>query len=174
MKSKMFLMGKLIVVVLVPALFMSCATIVGKSSPEMVNIRTAPDQASVVVTDEDGVKIFEGKTPTIITLEKKRGYFSGKTYNVSITKEGFSNQTVTVNTRLGGWYLGGNLIFGGLIGWLIVDPASGAMWTLDTNEIDITLQAAQQTQFLQPNTSAIVLLQDVPEALQNKMVRVAQ
>lgn len=172
MKLNMSLTGKLIIVLLVPMFLMSCATIVGKSSPEMLNIRTAPDQAGVIVTDEDGVKVFEGKTPTIITLEKKKGYFSGKTYNVTITKEGFSNHNVTVNTRLGGWYLGGNLILGGLIGWLIVDPASGAMWTLDTNEIDITLQASQQTGILQPNTSAIVLLQDVPEALRDKMVRV--
>ena len=28
-----------------------------------------------------------------------------------------------------GWYIG-NIVFGGLIGWLVVDPASGAMWKL--------------------------------------------
>lgn len=31
-----------------------------------------------------------------------------------------------------GWYMG-NLLFGGFIGFLIVDPATGAMWKLDDN-----------------------------------------
>lgn len=30
---------------------------------------------------------------------------------------------------MNGWYIG-NLLFGGIIGLLIVDPATGAMWTL--------------------------------------------
>ena len=29
-----------------------------------------------------------------------------------------------------GWYIGGNILVGGLIGWFIVDPLTGAMYTL--------------------------------------------
>ena len=39
-----------------------------------------------------------------------------------------------LETRMNGWYLG-NIIFGGLIGALIVDPATGAMWTFKENDI---------------------------------------
>ena len=36
---------------------------------------------------------------------------------------------LSMSARLNAWYWG-NILFGGLIGWLIVDPATGAMWKL--------------------------------------------
>jgi hypothetical protein len=37
-----------------------------------------------------------------------------------------------------GWYLG-NIVFGGLVGLLVVDPLTGAMWKLDpTMNADLT------------------------------------
>lgn len=202
MALKLSFKSKLVAGSLVLTVFVGCATIIGKSGPESLNVRSTPDQARVVITDEAGVKIFEGKTPTVLSLEKKKGYFSGKRYNVTLSKEGFKDHSTVVKTQAGGWYLGGNLLFGGLIGWLIVDPATGAMWTLSTNEIDAALEssptstaplvpAAQpvtqtpasppapqtplptQTRVIQPDKAVIVLLQDVPEALRAKMVPVS-
>lgn len=206
MMSKFLQIGKIASVLLVSLALLSCATIIGRSSPETLNVRSSPDQARIVIDDESGMKIFEGKTPTILTLEKKKGYFSGKKYRVTLSKEGFKDHYVSVDTHVGGWYIGGNLLFGGLIGWIIVDPATGAMWTLDTNEINATLESLQvptaapqtlppsqtpaaapqplpaspepqpqpatQTKIMQPNTTAIVLLQDVPESLRAKMVKI--
>ena len=111
-------MKKSLVVNVVLGLFvllmlMSCASIIGKSGPETLNIRSTPDQASIAVLDEGGAKIFEGMTPTTVALEKKRGYFKGKKYTVTISKAGCVPHTVTVDTRANGWYLGGNIIFGG-------------------------------------------------------------
>ncbi|SOD42032.1 hypothetical protein [Nitrosovibrio sp. Nv4] len=162
----------------IPVLFAStvlagCATIMGNSAHETLNVRSAPDQATIVILDESGTKIFEGKTPTSLPLEKKKGYFSGKKYSVNIKKEGFAEQNITVDTKVNGWYVAGNLVFGGVIGWLIVDPATGAMWKLDTNEIDVTLQAPRQGRTVE-NTTRIVLLEDVPPSLRSKMVRVSQ
>jgi len=146
----------------------------GKGGPETLNIHSSPDQASVVITDETETKIFEGKTPIALPLEKKKGYFSGKKYTVKIAKTGYAEQTITVDTRANGWYIGGNIIFGGLIGWLIVDPATGAMWTLDTNEVNVTLEASKHGAIMEPNKASIVLLQDVPLSLRDKMVKVSQ
>lgn len=200
MKKKLTGMGTMAMVLIAALLMASCATIIGKSSPESLNVRSSPDQAVVVITDESGTKIFEGKTPTILSLEKKKGYFSGKKYTVTLSKDGFKDRHVTVDTHVGGWYLGGNLLFGGLIGWLIVDPATGAMWTLNTNEINATLESspAPQDQQVspalqptvpsqevapaqpseswigQPGAAVIVLLQDVPESLHDKMVRITK
>lgn len=198
--SKFLRIGKIVSVLLVSLALVSCATIVGKSGPETLNVRSTPDQARIVITDETGVKIFDGKAPTILSLEKKKGFFSGKKYSVALSKEGFKDRIISVNTRVGGWYIGGNLLFGGLIGWLIVDPATGAMWTLDINEINTSLeslptstaapqtlpapqvpvthpapqpQPSTQTKIVQPNTAVIVLLQDVPESLRAKMVKVS-
>lgn len=166
-------MGRTISLALCLSLCMSCATIIGKGSPESLNIRSNPDQASVVILDEKGTKIFEGKTPTIATLEKKKAYFRGKKYTVKLQKEGYVEHTFTVETKLNGWYIGGNIIFGGLIGWLIVDPATGAMWTLDTNEIDVSLAAAQGSSNGAPQVG-ILLLQDVPSYLHDKMTKITR
>jgi len=166
---------KAMIVLLTSTMLLSCATIMGKSSPEPLNVRSTPDQASIVITDESGIKIFEGKTPTIVFLEKKKGYFSGKKYTVNILKEGYAAQTVTVDTRASGWYIGGNLIFGFIVGWFIVDPATGAMWPLDKNEIDVTLsEPSKQGAIIEPNALRVVLLQDVPSSLKSKMVKVSQ
>ena len=42
----------------------------------------------------------------------------------------------TRDAYLNGWYIG-NVVFGGLIGLLIVDPETGAMWRLDENPIGV-------------------------------------
>ena len=68
MKSKMW---KAMIVLLASTVLISCATIMGKSAPGTLNIRSTPDQASVVIADESGTKIFEGKTPTSLPLEKE-------------------------------------------------------------------------------------------------------
>ncbi|NWF97316.1 MAG: hypothetical protein HXY52_00025 [Nitrospirae bacterium] len=153
-------------------LLIGCATIIGKSSPETLSIRSNPEQATVAITDERGTKVYEGKTPTTVTLEKKKGFFSGKKYNVKIYKDGCREQNIQVDTKLTGWYFG-NLLFGGLIGILIVDPATGAMWTLDTNELDVSLETdATKTSQSESMKLEIALLQDVPISLRYKMIRI--
>lgn len=151
----------------------SCATLMGQSAPETLNVRSTPDQARIIITDESGTKIFEGKTPTALPLEKKKGYFSGKKYDVRISKEGYDEQIVTVDTKVGGWYIG-NILFGGLLGLLIVDPATGAMWALDTNEVNVTFNALKQGAIIAPNKANVVLLQDIPSVLRDKMVKIPQ
>ena len=149
-----------------------CATIMGQSASETLNVRSAPDQANVVITDESGIKVFEGKTPTSLPLEKKKGFFRGKKYSVSIKKDGHVEQTVIVDTKVNGWYIGGNLVFGGLLGYLIIDPATGAMWTLDTNEINLTLAAsAHHSHNGNPINGSItfMFLDQVPDHLRGKM-----
>jgi hypothetical protein len=149
-----------------------CATIFGWGGSEEVNVRSNPDQAILTITDESGTKVFEGNTPTIVSLEKKKGYFSGKTYTLIISKEGYTDKTISIDTKANGWYLGGNLIFGGLIGWLIVDPLTGAMWTFDNNEVDVTLESQKEGSLESSNQVKVVLLKDVPESLRAKMIPV--
>lgn len=79
-----------------------CATIFGYAGTETVNIKSTPAQATVVITDEIGAKVFEGTTPTIVPLEKKKGYFSGKTYTLTISKEGYADKVITIDTKANG------------------------------------------------------------------------
>lgn len=144
----------------------------GQSAAETLNVRSVPDQANVVITDEAGVNVFEGKTPTSLPLEKKKRFFSGKKYSVSIKKEGHVEQTVIVDTKVNGWYIGGNLVFGGLLGYLIIDPATGAMWTLDKKEINVALAASAKTSHNNKSTDSsirVMTLEQLPVHLREKM-----
>ena len=148
-----------------------CASIVSKSNWPVI-IRSNPDQADITITDvKEGKDIFKGKTPTTVTLSSKGGYFKGKTYTVEASKEGFEKKTIQINSTLNGWYIG-NLLFGGLIGLLIVDPLTGAMWTLDPKEMDINLPGKTSEGPSDHRTLSIVLLKDVPDGVRDKLIRI--
>ena len=151
-----------------------CATIFGWGGEESVNILSTPDQANVHITDQDTLIVFDGTTPAIASLKKYNGYFSGKTYTIKISKEGYSDKVIIIDTQTNGWYLGGNLVFGGLIGWFLVDPLTGAMWTFDNNDIDANLEQAKQDSLIKENALGIMLLQDVPKSLQDRMIELVE
>jgi len=69
------------------------------------------------------------ETPTTVTLKSGAGFFRTARYKVEYTKPGFAPATSYISANLNGWYAG-NIVFGGLIGILIVDPATGAMFRL--------------------------------------------
>ena len=148
-----------------------CATIVG-SPTHVMPISSKPGDATVFITDEKGAEIFKGQTPTSVTLNKSSGsYFGGKNYLVNISKAGFAPQTIPVNSRANGWYIGGNILFGGLIGWLIVDPLNGHMYTLAPEYVD-GLQNTSNTKHNNSNSEGgitIALLEDVPAELRDKL-----
>ena len=48
---------------------------------------------------------------------------------MTFSKEGYEEQSQTLQSSMDGWYWG-NFLFGGLIGMLAVDPATGAMYKL--------------------------------------------
>ncbi len=174
MKKVGFIPGNAALMVILIVMSLGCATIIGKGSPEALNIISTPEQATVTVTDEGGLKLFESKTPTTVPVEKKKGYFSGKTYTVKISLPGYADKIIIVDTKPNGWYIAGNLVFGGLIGWIIVDPLTGAMWTLNTDKINVTLEASKTGMTIDGRERAIVLLQDVPASLRAHMVPVTK
>lgn len=164
-------MKKQIVTVIISAglLLGSCATIVG-DKVQTVPIASVPSEASVIIIDEKGTAIFKGATPTIVTLQKSDGsYWGGKRYVVKISKNGYIEQEIPIKTSPNGWYIGGNLIFGGF-GWFIVDPDNGAMYTLSPETVSASLQEeAAHNNNAEDGGISIMLLQDVPIALRGKM-----
>lgn len=108
-----------------------CASIVSQSSYP-VTINSTPPGATVVIKNRSGAEMHKAQTPTTITLDADSGFFSKAEYTMEFRKEGFEPATATLNATLNPWYIG-NIVFGGLIGLLIVDPATGAMWSLDDN-----------------------------------------
>ena len=150
-----------------------CATIVGNPT-QLVPIQSTPGDAAIVITDETGTEVFKGNTPTTVTLQKSTGkYWGKKSYTVKINKDGFQEQSVPITASANGWYIAGNFLFGGVIGWFIVDPLNGNMYTLSPEAIASNLTTKTSHNNVKGDGSiSIVLLQDVPPELRGRMTRV--
>lgn len=160
---------RLVAVLLVSVVFLTgCATIVGKDVFPLT-INSNPDGANIVIVDEKGKKMFTGTTPSTITLAAGESYFHAKTYTITFLKQGYADQCATVKATLSGWYFG-NILFGGLIGILIVDPISGKMWKLQS---DVTANLTQKLAMNQEQPSLkIMTLSQVPSNLKKYLVRI--
>ncbi|WP_430399086.1 hypothetical protein [Flavobacterium sp.] len=148
-------------------LLSSCASIVSKSSYP-ITINSAPSEAQIVIKDKKGVEIFSGQTPATLKLKSGSGFFGKARYQVTFTKKGYNTKTVPVEFKLDGWYFG-NLLLGGVLGMLIIDPATGAMYKLDTEFINETL--VQSTASLQKEEFKIYALDEIPTAWKNHLVQ---
>ena len=121
----------------------SCASIVSKSNYP-ISINSTPSDAKISITNKKGIEIYKGTTPANLKLKSGAGYFSKASYQVKFEKDGYETKIVPINFKLDGWYIG-NIIFGGVIGFLIVDPATGAMYKLDTEFVNETLVKSTST-----------------------------
>ena len=129
-----------------------CASIVSKSEYP-VAITSNPIGADFVVKRRSGIPIASGVTPATIVLPASDGYFQPAKYSVEFRRKGVV-QSVPLTAKIDGWYFG-NLIFGGVIvGMLIVDPATGAMWRLN----DTVVATFQQTADARPAQRALQIV----------------
>ena len=146
-----------------------CASIVSKSDWP-VTFKSNPSGAKIVVRDHNGTELHSGTTPLTVTLHASKGYLQAATYNFEVTQDGFKPATGTVNAGLNGWFWG-NFGFGGLIGFLVVDPLTGAAFKLPPEaSVDLMpVQTADSTSSL-----TILTLNDVPEHLKSKLIPLRQ
>ena len=106
----------------------SCASIVSKSKYP-VSIQSDPSGVEFEVLAADGHSVHKGRTPQIVTLAAHRGFFQRAKYVIRAHEQPSAPREATLDASLDPWNFG-NIIFGGLIGILIVDPLTGAMWKL--------------------------------------------
>ena len=166
-------MSRIMFTVIAAAALTGCATIVG-SSTQTIPISSTPGEAQVVIVDEAGVTVFAGLTPTSATLNKSTfRYWGKKSFTVTISKPGFRPQVIPITASANGWYLAGNIVFGGLVGWFAVDPLGGEMYTLSPKTIAASLPAdAARNSVSRDGGVTILLLEDVPAHLRNQLVKV--
>jgi hypothetical protein len=119
-------------------LFVSCATMFSRTSYN-VRVQSVPVQAEVSIFDRKGNEMYSGKTPFQVNLKSSGGYFRRAIYTIEFNKPGFSRKTIVLRSEVNGWYYG-NFFIGGLIGFLVVDPATGAMYTLKEKDIQAELK----------------------------------
>jgi hypothetical protein len=116
---------------LIPALLLAstgCASIVSHSTWP-VSVTATPADAEVEIVNESGTVVHKAKAPFTVELKSGRDYFDGEKYTLKATAPGYADGSMILDTKVNGWYWG-NIIFAGLIGFLIVDPLTGAMYTL--------------------------------------------
>ncbi len=144
-----------------------CASIVGESRYP-VAVSSAPSGASFEITDKNGTIVHSGNTPSTVTLKSGKGYFTGQTYMLRFKKEGYPDKTIELDSSLSGWYWG-NILIGGLVGMLIVDPLTGAMYKLpDVASADMGQPLAQTGE----GTLNVGLIDDLSIAQRERLVPV--
>ena len=120
-------MKRLFVACVVAGALTGCASIFNGST-QAVTIHSAPQEgAAVTVTNRAGQAVHNGTTPLTLTLARGAGYYKGEIYTIRLKKDGFADKEITITPTVSGWYIG-NLLFGGLIGMVGVDPATGGMY----------------------------------------------
>jgi hypothetical protein len=82
---------------------------------------------------------------------------------------GYKTHTVTLESNVSGWYVG-NILFGGLIGMLIVDPITGAMYTLSPQNVDGALEKTATSSA--DGALRVALIQDLTSAQLEKLVKI--
>lgn len=142
-----------------------CASIVSDSKYP-VSLSSDPSGAKVTVIDSNNRVIFSGTTPTSVVLEAGAGFFTKASYTITFEKEGYESSIYTLTSSLDGWYWG-NLLVGGLLGMVIIDPLTGAMWKVDPS-VAVELDGMQAGL-----TVRVMDLNDVPLSVRPALVRMA-
>ena len=152
--------------------FVLCLSLVGCASifsggGKKVTINTTPPGAKVTIYDKSGKVVSTNQTPTVVRLDRSQGYFDPQEYRIVIEKSGFKPTEVRVRATINGWYFG-NLLIGGVIGMVIVDPMTGAMFTLSPDHIQETLTPAQRSSLKRGPGLGILLKEQLgPEQIRN-------
>lgn len=147
-----------------------CATIV-HSGPRNIPIASAPAGAKVSIYDRSNSLVMTNTTPFVAPLSTKFGYFKSQTYRLVFEMPGYDRAEINLDSKVSGWYFG-NLVLGGLIGMLIVDPLTGAMYNLTPEKIEQPMSASQAGLIRNGQGLLIVLASQTTQHERDDMVRV--
>lgn len=116
---------------------LGCATIV-KGGRTTVTVTSPTPDAEIVVKSFKGPEVFRGPSPAVVTVHKE------DQYAVEVSAPGYRLQRQVISKSISGWAFG-NLIFILPPLWAVgiaVDAASGALWSLDPEELTMSLAKA--------------------------------
>jgi hypothetical protein len=145
-----------------------CASIVS-GRHKNVNFVSNPSGAKFTILDEKGEDVAVGVTPQTVNLRTGRAYFGTKKYTIRFERDGHAPEEVVLKSKFNGWYIG-NILFGGLVGLLIVDPLTGAVYTLHKEMVVDLAQLPEES--VREAGLRITNLSALPESLKQSLVRV--
>lgn len=111
-----------------------CATIV-KGGRQNVTITSPTPNAEMSIRSFKGREVYSGPLPAKVRLQRE------DQYTVTITAPGHKEQKATITKSMSGWAFG-NLIWIIPILWgvgIAVDAASGALWSLEPEDMAFRL-----------------------------------
>jgi hypothetical protein len=118
-------------------LLSSCASIFSGTTQD-ITLRTTPG-ATYSITDTYGKQVASGNTQGTANLERGAGYFSPHAYKARISKPGYQPKTIDIQPGMNPWYFA-NILLGGVVGMIIVDPLTGAMYKFYPSDIEAPLE----------------------------------
>lgn len=145
-----------------------CATIVSKSKYP-VNLTSEPTGANITILNGKGEIVFTGETPMEVTLNAGEGYYERADYKIVVEKEGYEKRIISLTSNIDPWYGMGNYVFGSLIGWLIIDPATGAMWKVMAEDINTELLKLEEGE---DKTFGIMTIDELPQEYMKYLIRI--
>ena len=131
----------LMMISLTPVALGGCATIV-HGGPRTIPVESTPPGATVSIYDRSNTLVSKQTTPFVVSLPIKFRYFKAQNYRLVFDMPGYQPAESNLESTVSGWYFG-NILIGGLIGMLIVDPLTGAMYNLKPEKIERSLTAMQ-------------------------------
>jgi hypothetical protein len=147
-----------------------CASIVHGGN-RSITINTNPVGAKASITKVGGGTVVVQNTPCTVSLDPKRGYFKGQAYVLKLELEGYKPTEIELRPALSGWYFG-NILFGGLIGMIAVDPVTGSMWNIEPGKIEQSLSASQTALIRNRSGFVVVLASELTAGERETMVKV--
>jgi hypothetical protein len=159
-----------IVIVAATVFTSGCASIV-HSGPRSIPIASTPPGATVSIYDRSNNAVSVNTTPFVASLPTRYGYFKGQTYRIVFEMPGYAKAETKLEPSVSGWYFA-NLVFGGLLGMLIVDPITGAMYNLTPEKIEQPLTSAQAGIIRNGDGMMVILVSQATENERAAMVRV--
>jgi hypothetical protein len=150
-----------------------CASIFN-GGDRKISIDTQPPGATASIRKTGGGVmdvVAVDRTPCTVSLDPKGGYFRGQSYTLRLELKGYKPTELELTPRMSGWYWG-NIVFGGLIGMLAVDPNTGAMWNIEPDKIQRTLPSGQRAMIKNKDGFVVVLESELTPAERVAAVRV--
>jgi uncharacterized protein YceK len=147
-----------------------CASIV-HSGPRSISVSSTPAGATVSIYDRKDTLVEKNTTPFVAQLSTKYSYFQGQRYRLVFELPGHAPAEVKLEPTVSAWYFA-NLVFGGAIGMLIVDPITGAMFNLSPDKIEQPLSPSQAQLVRNGTGFLVVLASQTTEGERAAMVRV--
>ncbi len=148
-------------------MFGGCASIVSKSTYP-ISITSKPNKTEITVVNRKGDMVYHGTTPALVLLKSGQSFFKRAEYEVQFQKQGYQSKKEPIKFRLDPWYFG-NILFGGAIGMLIIDPASGAMYRLKTPFVIAELEELSASKSDQ-KVIKVYLLNEISESWKHQLI----